>query len=233
MTRNEFNSITRQTRVRKNLQSLRLNDIMSRKKLTVSETLEYLRETITKLALQGPVSHRSDEARTEYLYKAVVGAPWAKNAISTFQSSNPPWNFEQLYKALDAALLQEQEEIEACQRDGKRNKSNSNANSIPNIFQITGYKVQGVYAMPHRPGSKASIPRSYNNNHKYNNHRPPKFNRPNVQCFNCCIMGHYMSNCRKPKNLLKNVGVMLKANPERATRILYEVCLQTREILFA
>eukprot|EP00171_Calliarthron_tuberculosum_P023804 IDg23804t1 len=79
MMQNEFNSINRQTRVRKHLQSLRLNDIMRTKKLAVTEGLEELRETITKFAPQGPSSHRTDEAKTEYLYKAVVGATWAKN----------------------------------------------------------------------------------------------------------------------------------------------------------
>jgi hypothetical protein len=52
-------------------------------------------------------------------YKAVVGASWAKSALSKYQSASPPWSFQALYAALDATWLQEQEEIEARQIDGK------------------------------------------------------------------------------------------------------------------
>ena len=60
----EFNSITRQRRVRQYLQSLRLNKIREKESCEVTEGLEKLRDTITKFARQGPKSHRTDEAKS-------------------------------------------------------------------------------------------------------------------------------------------------------------------------
>ena len=50
----EFNSITRQNRVRKLLQNLRLSQILKTKNCSVSEALEELRETTTRYTPQGP-----------------------------------------------------------------------------------------------------------------------------------------------------------------------------------
>jgi hypothetical protein len=117
LMQSEFNSVTRQNRIRKHLQKLRLGDIMTRKTCSVTEALEELREIITKLSPQGPRNHRSDDDKAEYLYKAVVGAHWAKASLSASQSSSPTWTFQQLYSSQDASWFHEQEEVEALQRD--------------------------------------------------------------------------------------------------------------------
>jgi hypothetical protein len=119
MMQEEFNSLPRQSRVRKLLQKLRISTIVGNRRCSVTEVLKNLREIITKLTPQGPRTHSSEEGKVEYLYKAVVGATWAKSVLSSSQSASPPWDFQTLYAALDAAWLQEQEEVEPRQFDGK------------------------------------------------------------------------------------------------------------------
>ena len=86
----EYNNITRQNRIRKYLQSLRIQSLMNTKKLNTAEALEELRENIPRFAPQGPRTHRSGEDKVEYLYKAVVGAPWAKSVLANSQSTVNP-----------------------------------------------------------------------------------------------------------------------------------------------
>jgi hypothetical protein len=74
MMQKEFNSLTRQNRVRKHLQKLRLSNIVGKRRCTVTDALEELREIITKLTPQGPRTHISEENKVEYLNKAVVDA---------------------------------------------------------------------------------------------------------------------------------------------------------------
>jgi hypothetical protein len=81
MMQAEFNSLTRQNVVRKHLHKLRLVTIVKKRNCTVTEGLEELREIITKLTPQGPRTHRSEEDKVEYLYKAVVGSSWAKSSL--------------------------------------------------------------------------------------------------------------------------------------------------------
>jgi hypothetical protein len=58
MMQAEFNSLTRQNRVRKHLQKLRLVTIVKKRNCTATEGLEELREIITKLTPQGPRTHQ-------------------------------------------------------------------------------------------------------------------------------------------------------------------------------
>lgn len=67
--------------------------------------LTKLRDIITKFAPQGPRSHRSEEAKVEYLYGAMIGIEWAKNALPNCYGNVLPWSVIQLYTALDSAWL--------------------------------------------------------------------------------------------------------------------------------
>jgi hypothetical protein len=156
MMQEEFNSLTRQNRVRKHLEKLRFSTIVGNRRCTVTEALEELREIITKLTPRGPRTHRSEEDKMKYLYKAVVGATWDKSALSSSQSASPPWNFQTLYAALDAAWLQEQEEVEARQFDGKvHGRSETTVvKQIPGLY----FQGQGMYGRPKAPGYLSSAP---------------------------------------------------------------------------
>ena len=72
----------RQNGVRKTLQSLRLNNVMKEKQFSVSEALNFVREKISSLTPQGPIAHRTEESKVEYLYQALIGCEWAKAALS-------------------------------------------------------------------------------------------------------------------------------------------------------
>jgi hypothetical protein len=89
MMQEDFNSLTRQNCVRKHQQKLRFLTIVKKKNCTVTEGLEELREIITKLTPQGPRTHRSEEDKVEYLFKAVVGSNWAKYSLSSSQAASP------------------------------------------------------------------------------------------------------------------------------------------------
>jgi hypothetical protein len=106
MMKEEFNSLTRQNRVRKNLQKLIISTVVENIRSSVTEALEELRGHITKLTPQGPRTHRSVQGKLEYLYKAVLSATWAKSALSRSQSASPPLTFQTLNAAIDAAWLQ-------------------------------------------------------------------------------------------------------------------------------
>jgi hypothetical protein len=86
----------------------------------------------------------------------VIGASWAKSALSISQSASPPWSFQALYAALAAAWLQEQEEIEARQIDGRSSAGPENLTvpQVPGMF----FQGQGVYGRPRQPGSRSSAP---------------------------------------------------------------------------
>jgi hypothetical protein len=105
MMQAEFNSSTRQNLVRKHLHKLRLVTIVKKRNCTATEGLEELREIITKLTPRGPRTHRSEEDKVEYLYKAVVGSSCAKSSLCNSQSASPPWNFQMLYRCLRCCLF--------------------------------------------------------------------------------------------------------------------------------
>ena len=111
------NSITRQNRIRKLLQNLRLSQILKTKNCSVSEALAELCENITQYTPQGPPARRSDPDKTEYLYDAVIGTEWAKPVLTQSLASTPPWTFQQMCSALDAAWLQEQKQNESRKPD--------------------------------------------------------------------------------------------------------------------
>jgi hypothetical protein len=108
------------------------------------------------MKLSPSLHHKYLRHKVEYLYEAVVGASWAMSSLSASPSSTPTWTFQQLYSSLDASWLQEQEEVEARQRDkgeGVKIDTVSKGN-IPGIV----YQGLGKYGRPRQAGSRSSIP---------------------------------------------------------------------------
>jgi len=221
--RNEYSSIARQNRVRKFLQGLSLRSIMREKRLSVSESLDHLREVISKYAPQGPENHRSENDKIEYLSDALVGTDWAKPVLAQSTSASPAWSFQQLFTALDTAWLHEQRE-----KDSKAKSSSSSLvpSSLPGV-NFVGQ--QRTYGIPRRHGSKSSNPRRFegtdqrlNQKDKYGNIR---------QCNNCGSKYHLMRDCKHPPKITQNVNRILKTNPRSVKHVLFELCQQTEELI--
>jgi hypothetical protein len=104
----EFNSITRQCRVKNQMRALRLNAIVETKQLTESEALDFIREKITTMLPQCPESFNNEAYKAELLRESVIGALWATEAIGRCSSNNS--TFQELFQALHLALHQHEEE---------------------------------------------------------------------------------------------------------------------------
>lgn len=231
----EFNSITRQNRVRKLLQNLRLSQILKTKNCSVSDALEELRETITRYTPQGPPTHRSDPDKTEYLHDAVIGTEWAKPVLTQSLASTPPWTFQQMYTALDAAWLQEQKQNESRKRDSTRTQSMMP--SLPGIH----FQRQGTYGIPRRPGSSSSNPRGNfagpssrfaGSSKRFKDPINGKDRFGNVRCcHNCGSKYHFIRECPKPASVSRNIRRMVKARPRNVKDILFELSHQVEDIM--
>lgn len=79
----EYNSIARQNRVRNQLNALRVSQL--NKNCNDSEALEKIHRKITKLYLLGPAAYRTDAHKLDYLRSAVIGMPWAREALNRSQ----------------------------------------------------------------------------------------------------------------------------------------------------
>jgi hypothetical protein len=113
----EYNSATRQNRVKKELSRLRVLDIAQKEKISIHAARERVRNEITNETPKGPPTHRDEYHMIDVLHEAVIGLPWAKEPLGWCQSAKQPWTFADLYAALDAAYLQEQVEQDARRRD--------------------------------------------------------------------------------------------------------------------
>ena len=188
--RTGFNSITRQNRVRKYIQGLRLTAITRERSCTVTEALEELRQTITKFAPQGPRNHCSEEDKVEYLYHAVVGHEWASNPLSQAIASEPA-DFQQMFTDLGSAWLQQQEETKGRKRDGtsQTRYRTEQGSHLPGLY----YEGQGFYGKSRKFNSKSSVPRGY---------RPPRNFQPSAS---------RMSNGNPGQNGLDKFGKVCSA----------------------
>lgn len=71
-----------------------------RKESSFSTVLEEICSTITPYTLQGPLNHRYNFDKTEFLHDVVIGAEWAKPVLTQSLAFSAPWTFQQLYTAL-------------------------------------------------------------------------------------------------------------------------------------
>lgn len=199
---NEFNSIARQNRIRKYLQTLSIGSIMKTKSCSVEEALEHLLETRTNFTPQGPSNHRSEDDKVEYLYDAVIEAEWARNALTQCYTNIPSRNFQQLYRALDSAWLQHQKVM---------NKSAAIPNVETHDLHNIPWGKQSFYGVPKNKNSSSS-------NLKASFHRSEIFQKSQLKCFNCHSPNHLIRIFPKPVNVLKHFQFLLKENPKQANR---------------
>jgi hypothetical protein len=137
---------------------------------------------------------------------------WAKNPLSSAQSSSPRWGFQKLYAALDAAWMQEQEEADARRGDDGPTETR-NISVYPGHF----FQGQGIYGRERKPNSKSSAPRSWpqlQTNQQPGKNGTDKFGKPRI-CHNCSSADHFIRQCYKPRNVVRSIVNMLRDNPGR------------------
>jgi hypothetical protein len=96
----EYNSPTRQLRVRNSLKSLRIENFI-KKGISPGKALETIYYTITNLAPQGPEGFRRDIHCIDYLRASVLGAEWTKGPLSRIESEK--MSCHDLFSALESA----------------------------------------------------------------------------------------------------------------------------------
>ena len=223
---------------------------MQTKHCSVLEALEEIRETITKYTPQGPRNHQSDLDRVEYLHDAAIGSEWAKSALTQSAASTPAWTFQQLYTALDAAWIHEKRQQSAQRRTNIHKQmihgtpihydscSDRDCDQDHNHMDIHygRYKRQEgqrMYGVPRRPGSTSSDPRHTHYRYPRPNNRPHHrfYCNHNRNCFCCGSNSHFLRDCPIFHELTQIVSELLTKNPNTAKKILFELCLQTEDIL--
>ena len=218
---NEYNSRTRQNRVRKMLQGLRLSQIMEEKKIPANEALEKLKDTISKHAPNGPENHRGDSSLKEYLEQAVVGNDWARTPLMQSEAE-AGWNFTRLYTALDAAYLQHQREEEAKKRDCREGDETPTVKTeeIPEKQHGIHYAGQGMYGRPKKPGSSSSRPDIFQ-----------RYMKPLKRCFKCGSKDHLIRDCGKNTHKIHHTIAKLWKRGEERERILYQLFTHLEELV--
>lgn len=78
--------------------------------------MKYLRGTITKFSHQRPMVDHHEKLKVENISGAFVGLEQVQRSITQCATTTPPWNFIELYAALDSAGLQKQKESDGKER---------------------------------------------------------------------------------------------------------------------
>jgi hypothetical protein len=96
----EYNSPTRQLRVRKSLKSLRIENFNQERDFS-GKGFRNKYCTITNLAPQGPEGFSRDIHCIDYLRDSVLGVEWAKGPLSRIESEK--MSCHDLFSALESA----------------------------------------------------------------------------------------------------------------------------------
>lgn len=134
IVKEKYSTVARQNLIRQELLSLHLSKIIDAESRTPNKALAKIRDNITTFAPQEPETQRSEEAKVEYLYNALIGVDWAKPALTNGYAQEPPWDLQQLYTALAAAYYQEQ----------SRSAASKTASGTSSIL----WGLQGMYDRP-------------------------------------------------------------------------------------
>jgi Zinc knuckle len=218
-----YNSATRQTRAKKEFSHLRVLEVAQKEKVSIHAALERVRNEITIKAPQGPPTHRDKYHKIDFSHDAVIGLPWAKEPLGRCQSAKVPWTIAELYEALYAAYLQEQEEKDARRHDQACYRG-STIGDLPNIPGVAGinFTDQGLNGRARTPGSRSSKPSDYQNR------IGPR------RCFTCDSPDHLIRDCTEPKRTMQTVAskVAKLNNARDVKRVLYDNVCQMEGALF-
>jgi hypothetical protein len=105
----EFNSITRQEKVKKQLHSLKLHHFVELKRMTANEALDHIQTKINAMLPQCPKEFNHDSYKRDLLRAPAVGNSWASEPISRCASIGS--TFQEMFQALHSSLHQLEEEI--------------------------------------------------------------------------------------------------------------------------
>lgn len=123
----DFNSAVRQTRVKKYLGGLRLTQYLNDSTDTAAALAKVCKH-ILSMSRQVSIIHRGDAHKIDFLRVAVVGNPWAKEALSSVATAEI--TFQQLYEELEIAFQLERESLPASRTNPVQSLP---ANTVPSI----------------------------------------------------------------------------------------------------
>lgn len=150
-------------------------------------------------------------------------------------------SFQQLYTALDAACLREQEEVELQQKTRKKSAKYeiSKGDSTPGLY----FQGQDICGIPRKPGFWSSASTFYLQRrdrqpalHNQDDFIPGKNGADSFgivsRCNNCGSKKHFVQDCRVKINLVNSVSKTIKRNPNRIKHISFEICQQAEGAIF-
>lgn len=209
----EYNSFTRQSRIRNHLNRLRVTEYMT-KGHNDTQALELVHRTICKLHKQGPLSYRSEAHKIDYLRNAVMGMTWARDPLCRIAPMQ--LTYQQLYSQLEASIQQMKDEKTVMLSD----RANYN---LEDIAEKVGPQDQGEPFNDKVPGVLFTGQARYGVNPRQTKKRA---------CFNCGMTNHLIRDCRKPIKSKYNAQRRMQDNSRGyysnndAKQILFELCEQ-------
>jgi hypothetical protein len=232
MMSKEFNSITRQEKVKNQLHSLKLHHFVELKGMTANEALDHIQAKINAMLPQCPKEFNHDSYKRDLLRAAVVGNRWASEPISRCTSNGS--TFQEMFQALHSSLHQHEEEIRArrtfsrMHADNRYHPYKDTRTTAPRKILYTG---QGRYGNPRTPGSRSSAPRPVSamvvgttkvGKNGLNLRGEPKL------CFSCSSPDHILP-CPNNTDLQTTAMQRLRDNPDDAKRIFKEFVVQMED----
>jgi hypothetical protein len=227
----EFNSITRQEKVKNQLHSLKLHHFVKLKGMTANEALDHIQAKINAMLPQCPKEFNHDSYNRDLLRAAVVGNRWASEPIS--RCTGVGSTFQEMFQALHSSLHQHEEEIRArrtfsrMHADNRYHPYKDNRLSTSTPRKIL-YTEQGRYGNPRSPGSRSSAPRpvlamvvgtTKVGKNGLNLKGEPKL------CFSCSFPDHILP-CPNNVDLQAVAMQKLRDDPDNAKRIYREFVVQ-------
>lgn len=208
----EYNSYTRQSRIRNELSRLRIATTKGSEDDDI-EALQHIHSKISKLYLLGPPAYRTESHKIDYLRNAVIGTTWAAGPLS--RMSTTCMTYQELYAQLESSIQNEKDTKQALAVDHA-------ARLVPKTstpgeqFGSEDTPIPGVM---------------FAGQARYGRHPDVK----SRQCFNCGSTAHLIKDC--PKKIdISNRGYNHNNRTRtsygnqdrdlRARRILFEVCQQ-------